>query len=79
MNNEQLVIMILLSVIGLGLFIIGLFMKIDSKNVPNDVVKYGIGASKTYFRRDEYLERANEYFNLGIILILTVLITLYFL
>ena len=76
MNNEQLVIMILLSVIGLGLFIIGLLMKIDSKNVPNDIVTYGRGAGKTYFRRDKYLERANEYFNLGIILILTVLITL---
>lgn len=69
-------VIILLSVIGLGLFIIGLFMKIDSKNVPNDIVTYGRGASKTYFRRDKYLERANEYFNLGIILILTVLITL---
>ena len=67
MNNEQLVIMILLSVIGLGLFIIGLFMKIDSKNVPNDIVTYGRRASKTYFRRDEYLEKANGYFNLGII------------
>ena len=76
MNNKQLIIMILLSVIGLGLFIIGLFMKIDSKNVPNDIVNYGIGAGKTHFRRDEYLERANKYFDLGIILILTVLITL---
>lgn len=76
MNNEQLIVTILLSVIGLGLFIIGLFMKIDSKNIPNDVVTYGVGASKTYFRRDKYLEKANEYFNLGSILILTVLITL---
>ena len=76
MNNEQLVIIILLSVIGLSLFIIGLFMKIDSKNLPNDIVNYGIGAGKTYFRRDEYLEKANEYFGLGIILILTALITL---
>lgn len=76
MSNEQLVIMILLSVIGLGLFIIGLLMKIDSKNVPNDIVTYGIGASKTYFRRDKYLEEANGYFVSGIILILTVLITL---
>ena len=73
---EQLVITILLSIIGLGLFIIGLFMKIDSKNVPNDIVTYGIGAGKTHFRRDEYLEKANEYFELDIILILTVLITL---
>lgn len=76
MNNEQLVMTVLLSIIGLGLFIIGLFMKIDSKNIPNDIVTYGIGASKTYFRRDKYLEKANEYFNLGIILILSVLITL---
>jgi hypothetical protein len=76
MNNEQLVITILLSIIGLGLFIIGLLMKIDSKNVPNDIVTYGIGAGKTYFRRDKYLERANEYFTVGSILILTVLITL---
>jgi hypothetical protein len=51
-------------------------MKIDSKNVPNDIVTYGIGAGKTYFRRDKYLERANEYFTVGSILILTVLITL---
>ena len=76
MNNEQLAIMILLSVIGLGLFIIGLFMKIDSKNVPNDIITYGIGASKIYFRRDKYLEKANEYLTVGSILILTVLITL---
>ena len=76
MNDEQLAIMILLSIIGLGLFIISLFMKIDSKNVPNNIVTYGRGASKTYFRRDKYLEKANGYFNLGIILILTVLITL---
>jgi hypothetical protein len=76
MSNEQLAIMILLSIIGLGLFIIGLLMKIDSKNVPNDIVTYGIGAGKTYFRRDKYLERANEYFTVGSILILTVLITL---
>lgn len=73
---EQLVITILLSIIGLGLFIIGLFMKIDSKNIPNDVATYGIGASKTYFRRDKYLEKANEYLTVGSILILTVLITL---
>lgn len=76
MSNEQLAIIILLFVIGLGLFIIGLFMKIDSKNVPNNIVNYGIGASKTNFRRDEYLEKANEYFTVGSILILTVLITL---
>ena len=76
MNNEQFAIIILLSIIGLGLFIIGLLMKIDSKNVPNDIVTYGIGASKTYFRRDKYLERANEYLTVGSILILTVLITL---
>ena len=76
MNNEQLAITILLFVIGLGLFILGLFMKIDSKNVPNDIVNYGIGAGKTHFRRDEYLEKANEYFTVGSILILTVLITL---
>jgi hypothetical protein len=76
MNNEQLAIIILLSVIGLGLFIIGLLMKIDSKNVPNDIVTYGVGASKTYFRRDKYLEKANEYLTLGSILILAVLITL---
>ena len=76
MNNEQLAIMILLSVIGLGLFIIGLFMKIDSKNVPNDIITYGIGARKIYFRRDKYLEKANEYLTVGSILILTVLITL---
>ena len=65
MNNEQLAIIILLSVIGLGLFIIGLLMKIDSKNVLNDIVTYGVGASKTYFRRDKYLEKANEYLTLG--------------
>lgn len=76
MNNEQLVMTILLSIIGLGLFIIGIFMKIDSKNIPNDIVTYGIGASKTYFRRDKYLEKANEYLTLGCILILSVLITL---
>lgn len=74
MNNEQLIITILLSIIGVFLFIIGLFMKIDSKNIPNDIVTYGIGASKTFFRRDKYLEKANEYFSLGIILILTILI-----
>ena len=44
MSNEQLVITILLSIIGLGLFIIGIFMKIDSKNIPNDIVTYGIGS-----------------------------------
>ena len=76
MNNEQLIITILLSIIGIFLFIIGLFMKIDSKNIPNDIVTYGIGASKTYFRRNKYLEEANEYLTLGGILILSVLITL---
>lgn len=76
MNNEQFAIIILLSIIGLGIFIIGLLMKIDSKNVPNDIVNYGIGAGKTHFRRDEYLEKANEYLTVGSILILTVLITL---
>ena len=76
MNNEQLVITILLSIIGLFIFIIGLFMKIDSKNIPNDIVTYGMGASKTYFRRNKYLEKANEYITVGSILILTVLITL---
>ena len=72
----QQIILLLLSIIGLFLFIIGLFMKIDGKNIPNDIVNYGIGASKTCFRRDKYLEKGNEYFTLGSILILTVLITL---
>lgn len=76
MSNEQLAIAILLSIIGIGLFIIGLFMKIGSKNIPNDIVTYGMGAGKTYFRRDKYLEKANEYLIVGSVLILTVLITL---